>query len=99
MKGHFVQEWYAELDNLNVQQVDISAAIAHLFVVHTEADISHLKNAGIVASFALKRQFIKQMETTIDEDTKITHSKLAEDTEEYIAAYKKRANKVCKQLK
>jgi nucleosome binding factor SPN SPT16 subunit len=92
-KGAFVQEWYKEFDANSVPKADISAAIAHLFVVHTDAEIAHLKNAGQVASVALKRHFVKEMETTIDEDKKITHAKLAEDTEDFVSTYKKKAHK------
>jgi nucleosome binding factor SPN SPT16 subunit len=93
VNGAFAKGWYDEFNKTNVTRVDVTAALAHLFVHYSEADVAHLKNAGQVASLALKRQFVKEMETTIDEDKKITHSKLADDTEDYIVNYKKKSNK------
>jgi len=94
LKGPLSKEWFQELDNrTDFEKIDISPAIANLFVVHAPTETNFLKQAGTVVSTALKKHFLDQMELTIEDDKKVPHKQFADDVEEYVNNYKKKQNK------
>ncbi|KAL0489890.1 dre4 [Acrasis kona] len=94
LKGQRMSDWFQELDNrTDFEKIDITAAIANLFVVHTGTEVNFLKLSGSIVSLALKRNFKTSMEGTIEDDKKKPHRQFADDVEEYVNNYKKKASK------
>lgn len=92
--GDFVKEWYAAFDkectgpNPKLEQVDVENALHDILSIKTQQELGYISDASKIVSRALEKIFKPNMESIIDEEKKIVHFSLAENTEEAIVSMK-----------
>jgi len=75
--------------NDSVELVDITPGFAGLTIVKDEAEIKSMKDAAQLTVATLKHSFVARFEEAVDEEKKISHSKLSDDVENDMSDMKK----------
>ena len=81
--GDFAASWKeARGAAAGLEEVDVSAGLLESMAVKDKAELRNGKVAAVMSCAIMRKHLIPQLETIVDEETKITHSKVAEDLEE-----------------
>lgn len=83
-EGNLLETWNEKLKGANVQLTDITNGFSDLFAVKDSAEITNLKKAAYLTSSVMKHFVVPKMEKVIDEEKKVSHSSLMDDTEKVI---------------
>ncbi|KAL3515894.1 hypothetical protein ACH5RR_022796 [Cinchona calisaya] len=83
-EGNLLETWDQKLRGANFQLNDITNGFADLFAVKDEAEITNVKKAAYLTSSVMKHFVVPKLEKIIDEENKISHSSLMDDTEKVI---------------
>ncbi|KAG0046982.1 FACT complex subunit spt16 [Gryganskiella cystojenkinii] len=86
LAGNLVNSWKAALEASpkKFENVDVSAGVADVFAIKDDEEIRSTKTATKLSSIMMKNYFIEEMWKLIDEERKITHVALAEQTEDVL---------------
>lgn len=83
-EGKLLEAWDEKLKGSEFQIVDASGGFSEVFAVKDEAEIISIKKAAFLSASVLKNVVVPRLEVIIDEEKKVTHSGLMEDTEKAI---------------
>lgn len=81
-KGSFASKFNAALKDAGFEQVDVSIGYSQVLALKDAAAKRCIKQAAHVSSTVLRKYLLNQLLEIVDEEKAITHSKLADDTEE-----------------
>jgi nucleosome binding factor SPN SPT16 subunit len=85
-QGSMVGGWEKKLtdDSAKVELVDVTAGISMVMATKDEVELDLMKKSSVLSNKVLKHGFIPKIESVIDEGTKTTHDKLAQEVDEII---------------
>lgn len=80
LHGPFPEEWYKVLGDLSkeVEQVDISNALAMVFAIKDETELRNMRTASRAASGLISNYWVDQMSEVLDQEKSISHRALAD---------------------
>ncbi|KAK6138487.1 hypothetical protein DH2020_027763 [Rehmannia glutinosa] len=83
-EGNLLEMWDEKLKNANFQLTDVTNGFSDLFAVKDASEITNMKKAAYLTSSVMKFFVVPKLEKIIDEEKKVTHSSLMDDTEKVI---------------
>ncbi|XP_009615496.1 FACT complex subunit SPT16-like [Nicotiana tomentosiformis] len=83
-EGKLLEIWTDKMRNSSLPLSDITNGLANLFAVKDQSEIINVKKAAYLTASALKNYVVPKLEKIIDEEKKVTHSLLMDDTEKAI---------------
>uniref|UniRef100_A0A7N0U852 FACT complex subunit n=1 Tax=Kalanchoe fedtschenkoi TaxID=63787 RepID=A0A7N0U852_KALFE len=83
-EGKLLEAWSHKLKESKVQLADITSGLSDLFAVKDDNEIECIKKAAYLSASVLKDYVVPKLESIIDEEKKVTHSSLMDDTETVI---------------
>lgn len=83
-EGNLLETWDQKLKSANFQLSDITNGFSDLFAIKDEAEITNVKKAAYLTSSVMKHFVVPRLEKVIDEEKKVSHSSLMDDTEKVI---------------
>lgn len=83
-EGNLLEKWAEKLQNENFMITDISNGFSDLFAVKDIDEITNVKKAAYLTSAVMKLYVVPKLEQVIDEEKKVTHSSLMDETEKVI---------------
>ena len=83
-EGNLLEKWAEKLQNERYMVADISNGFSDLFAVKDIAEITNVKKAAYLTSAVMKLFVVPKLEQVIDEEKKVSHSSLMDDTEKVI---------------
>ncbi|KAL1831897.1 hypothetical protein DCAR_0101912 [Daucus carota subsp. sativus] len=84
-EGSLLEKWAKKLNNENFVLADISNGFSDLFAVKDSDEITNVKKSAYWTSSVMKLFVVPKMEKIIDEEKKVSHSSLMDETEKVIA--------------
>ncbi|ORY78644.1 FACT complex component Spt16 [Protomyces lactucae-debilis] len=84
--GKAIDEWNAAFksEEATVEKVDVSAAISPCMAIKDNNELGHIKSAARSSVTVLSDFFVEEMARIVDEERKVTHSRLAEKVEQVL---------------
>ncbi|XP_059648380.1 FACT complex subunit SPT16-like [Cornus florida] len=83
-EGNLLETWAEKLKNSSLQLIDITNGLSDLFAVKDSSEITNVKKAAFLTASAMKNFVVPKLEKVIDEEKKVSHSSLMDDTEKAI---------------
>lgn len=83
-EGVLLEKWADKLKSSDFQLCDITNGLSELFAVKDQSEITFVKKAAYLTASVMKSFVVPRLEKVIDDEKKITHSALMEDTERAI---------------
>ncbi|VAH41306.1 unnamed protein product [Triticum turgidum subsp. durum] len=83
-EGKLLETWAEKLSGGAVQLADVTHGFSELFAVKDATEIICVKKAAYLTSSVMKNFVVPTMEKVIDEERKVSHSSLMDDTEKVI---------------
>uniref|UniRef100_A0A0E0KP27 FACT complex subunit n=1 Tax=Oryza punctata TaxID=4537 RepID=A0A0E0KP27_ORYPU len=83
-EGKLLEAWADKLSNSSVQLTDITNGFSELFAMKDASEITCVKKAAYLTSSVMKNFVVPKLEKVIDEERKVTHSSLMDETEKAI---------------
>ncbi|KAI3445460.1 hypothetical protein Pfo_002125 [Paulownia fortunei] len=83
-EGNLLEMWDEKLKKANFQLTDVTNGFSDLFAVKDTAEITNVKKAAYLTSSVMKYFVVPKLEKIIDEEKKVAHSSLMDDTEKVI---------------
>ncbi|KAI3823750.1 hypothetical protein L1987_05191 [Smallanthus sonchifolius] len=83
-EGKLLQKWTEKMKSSGLQLSDITNGLADLFAVKEGGELTNVKKAAYLTASAMKQFVVPKLEKVIDEEKKVTHSSLMDDTEKAI---------------
>jgi nucleosome binding factor SPN SPT16 subunit len=81
--GDFAASWKEERGKAEgLQEVDVSAGLLEAMAAKDKVEMRNAKVAAVMTCAIMRKHLIPQLENIVDNETTITHSKVAEDLEE-----------------
>ncbi|XP_052192943.1 FACT complex subunit SPT16-like [Diospyros lotus] len=83
-EGNLLETWSEKTKNSDLQLGDITNGLSDLFALKDSNEITNVKKAAYLTACAMKNFVVPKLEKVIDEEKKVTHSSLMDDTEKAI---------------
>ncbi|PIA25479.1 hypothetical protein AQUCO_11400033v1 [Aquilegia coerulea] len=83
-EGKLLETWGDKLKNSSFQLVDVTNGFSELFAVKDNTEITNVKKAAYLTASVMKLHVVPKLEKIIDEEKKVSHSTLMDDTEKSI---------------
>ncbi|KAB2621682.1 FACT complex subunit SPT16-like [Pyrus ussuriensis x Pyrus communis] len=83
-EGKLLETWSEKLKNANFELSDVTNGFSDLFAVKDPVELTYVKKAAYLTSSVMKTFVVPKLEKVIDEEKKISHSSLMDDTEKVI---------------
>lgn len=83
-EGKLLELWAEKLKNANFQLGDITGGLSDLFAVKDKDEIMCVKKAAYLSAHVMKKVVVPKLENVIDEEKKVSHSSLMDETEKAI---------------
>lgn len=83
-EGKLLEIWSDKLKNSGLPLSDISNGLSDLFAVKDKNEITCIKKAAYLTACAMKDFVVPKVEKVIDEEKKVTHASLMEETDKAI---------------
>ena len=83
-EGNLLEKWTEKLKSSSMQLSDITNGLADLFAMKETGEITNVKKAAYLTASAMKQFVVPKLEKVIDEEKKVTHSSLMDETEKAI---------------
>eukprot|EP01047_Picozoa_sp_COSAG01_P058297 COSAG01_NODE_6853_length_3468_cov_28.165331_1_plen_719_part_10 len=80
--GAFASGWQQALTKSDLEVVDTCTGIIEAMSAKDAGELRNMKVAAIMTCAILRKHLIPKLEGVVDEETQVTHTKLAEDLEE-----------------
>ncbi|XP_073149297.1 FACT complex subunit SPT16 [Henckelia pumila] len=88
-EGRLLELWDEKLKTAKFQLTDVTNGFSDLFAVKDPTEITNLKKAAYLTASVMKSFVVPKVEKVIDEEKKVKHSSLMDDTEKVILDPKK----------
>lgn len=83
-EGNLLETWSGKLKSANFELGDITNGLSDLFASKEEDEIMNIKKAAFLTVKVMNKVVVPKLENVIDEEKKITHSSLMDETEKAI---------------
>ncbi|XP_057869393.2 FACT complex subunit SPT16 isoform X1 [Cryptomeria japonica] len=83
-EGQLLEDWANKLRTSEFQLVDASTGFSEIFAVKDEPELTNIKKAAFLSASVLKNVVLPRLEVVIDDEKKVTHSELMDDTEKAV---------------
>ncbi|KAG6646821.1 FACT complex subunit SPT16-like [Carya illinoinensis] len=83
-EGKLLETWAERLKNANFELSDITNGFSVLFAVKDNIELTNIKKAAFLTSSVMRSFVVPKLEKIIDEEKKVSHSSLMDDTEKAI---------------
>ncbi|KAL6650517.1 hypothetical protein ACP70R_009442 [Stipagrostis hirtigluma subsp. patula] len=83
-EGKLLETWADKLSGSSVQLTDVTNGFSELFAVKDSTEITCVKKASYLTSSVMKNFVVPKLEKVIDEEKKVSHSTLMDETEKVI---------------
>lgn len=83
-EGKLLEIWAEKLSGSSLQLVDVTNGFSELFAVKDASELNCVRKAAYLTSTVMKNFVVPKLEQTIDEEKKVPHSSLMEETEKAI---------------
>lgn len=83
-EGKLLEMWTEKLKNADFQLSDITNGFSDLFAMKDSTELTNVKKAAFLTSSVMKHFVVPKLEKVIDEEKKVSHSSLMDDTEKAI---------------
>ncbi|KAF5454235.1 hypothetical protein F2P56_023915 [Juglans regia] len=83
-EGKLLETWAEKLKNANFELSDITNGFSFLFAVKDNIELTNIKKASFLTSSVMRSFVVPKLEKIIDEEKKVSHSSLMDDTEKAI---------------
>ncbi|XP_015886873.3 FACT complex subunit SPT16 [Ziziphus jujuba] len=83
-EGKLLEMWAEKLKNSNFELTDVTNGFSDLFAVKDNNELTNVKRAAFLTSSVLRSFVVPKLEKVIDEEKKVSHSSLMDDTEKTI---------------
>ncbi|CAH9083048.1 unnamed protein product [Cuscuta epithymum] len=80
-EGKLIETWTDKLKKSGLQLGDITHGISYILAVKDQNEIINVKKAAYLTASTLKNFVVPKLEKIIDEEKKVTHSSLTDETE------------------
>ncbi|KAF3454723.1 hypothetical protein FNV43_RR05171 [Rhamnella rubrinervis] len=83
-EGKLLETWAEKLKNANFELTDVTNGFSDLFAVKDNTELTNVKRAAFLTSSVMRNFVVPKLEKVIDEEKKVSHSSLMDDTEKVI---------------
>ncbi|KAG8366301.1 hypothetical protein BUALT_Bualt17G0062100 [Buddleja alternifolia] len=83
-EGNLLEIWSDKLKDSGLQLSDITNGLSDIFAVKDKNEITCIKKAAYLTACAMKNFVVPKVEKVIDEEKKVTHASLMDETEKAI---------------
>ncbi|CAK7340461.1 unnamed protein product [Dovyalis caffra] len=83
-EGKLLETWDEKLKNVNCELSDVTNGFSDLFAVKDSTELTNVRKAAFLTSSVMKQFVVPKLEKVIDEEKKISHSSLMDETEKTI---------------
>ncbi|KAJ7963220.1 FACT complex subunit SPT16 [Quillaja saponaria] len=83
-EGKLLETWDEKLKNSDFHLSDITNGFSDLFAVKKNDELTCVKRAAYLTTSVMKSFVVPKLENVIDEEKKVTHSRLMDETEKVI---------------
>ncbi|XP_062081762.1 FACT complex subunit SPT16-like [Humulus lupulus] len=83
-EGKLLETWTEKLKNADFQLADVTNGFSDLFAVKDNVELTNVKRAAFLTSSVMRSFVVPKLEKVIDEEKKISHSSLMNETEKAI---------------
>jgi len=83
-EGILLEAWAEKLKNSNLQLADITNGFSDLFAVKDHDEVTNVKKAAFLTASVMKNFVVPKLEKVIDEEKKVSHSAMMDETEKAI---------------
>lgn len=83
-EGNLLETWAGKLQDSKLELVDITNGLSDVFAVKDDSEIMNMKKAAYLTASVMKNFVVPTVESIIDEEKKVSHTKLMDDTEKVI---------------
>ncbi|XP_062143324.1 FACT complex subunit SPT16-like [Alnus glutinosa] len=83
-EGKLLETWAEKLKNANFKLSDVTNGFSNLFAVKDNTEVTNVKKAAFLTSSVMRSFVVPKLEKIIDEEKKVSHSSLMDDTEKAI---------------
>ncbi|KAH7571270.1 hypothetical protein ACOSP7_013668 [Xanthoceras sorbifolium] len=83
-EGKLLETWDARVKNTGFQLSDVTNGLSDLFAVKDQDEIMNVKKAGYLSYNVMNKIVVPKLENVIDEEKKVSHSLLMDETEKAI---------------
>nr|GEX00042.1 FACT complex subunit SPT16-like [Tanacetum cinerariifolium] len=80
-EGKLLESWMDKLKSSGIKLADVTNGLADLFYLKDDEELKNVEQAAYLIAFAMKTHVVPKLEKVIDEEKKITHASLMEETE------------------
>ncbi|KAJ4717345.1 FACT complex subunit SPT16 [Melia azedarach] len=84
LEGKLLGTWADKLKNAGFDLSDVSNGLSDLFAIKDQEEIMNVKKAGYLTYSVMNKIVVPKLENVIDDEKKVTHSSLMDDTEKAI---------------
>lgn len=83
-EGKLLEMWVEKLKNSEMKLSDITNGLSDLFAKKDSEELVNVKKAAFLTASVMKSHVVPKLEKVIDEENKVAHSMLMDDTEKVI---------------
>ncbi|KAI4364642.1 hypothetical protein MLD38_020704 [Melastoma candidum] len=83
-EGRLLENWSERLKGAGFELADVSEGLSDLFAIKDSNELLNVKKAAHLTANVMKNFVVPTMENVIDEEKKVTHSSLMDETEKAI---------------
>ena len=83
-EGKLLDTWSEKLKNSSIGLSDMTNWLSDLFSIKDSIELTNVKKAAFLTASVMKNVVVPNLENVIDEEKKVTHSSLMDDTEKAI---------------
>lgn len=83
--GAFAEAWGKKLSEADFNIIDTAADFGSLFAIKETEELTNVRKAAYLVSFAVKERAVRDIEETIDQEKKVKHSTLSIQLEDAIS--------------
>ncbi|THU73750.1 hypothetical protein C4D60_Mb04t26150 [Musa balbisiana] len=83
-EGKLLESWAEKLGSSTLQLTDVTNGFSELFSVKDVTELTCIRKAAYLTSSVMKSFVVPKLERVIDEEKKVSHSSLMDDTEKAI---------------
>ncbi|RAL39897.1 hypothetical protein DM860_008037 [Cuscuta australis] len=83
-EGKLLEMWAGKLKKSGLQLGDITQGISDILAIKDQTELTNVKKAAYLSASTLRNFVVPKLEKVIDEEKKVTHSSLTDETEKAI---------------
>ncbi|KAH7542906.1 FACT complex subunit SPT16 [Ziziphus jujuba] len=83
-EGNLLEKWAEKLKNVNFLLGDVTSGLSDLLAVKSKEELVNVKKAAFLTTNVMNNIVVPKLENVIDEEKKVTHSALMDETEKAI---------------